>query len=152
MRRLAALPLLALALAGCTAADAAEPQTADEMVAQQLSEVQDWQSDWDDSGCAENQSWDQICGVQLLAASFVSSTASLAFDRTLYPALIDDLTDDERNAMLPAINAADEALQETRAWQHIDCQESPTVCLESGAATAEHLGELATELDALALP
>lgn len=34
MRRIAALPPLALALAGCTAVDIAEPQTADEMVAQ----------------------------------------------------------------------------------------------------------------------
>lgn len=42
MRRLAALPLLLLTLAGCTAADAAEPQTAGEMVAQELIEVQDW--------------------------------------------------------------------------------------------------------------
>lgn len=100
MRRLAALPPLLLTSAGCTAADAAEPQAADEMVAQQLAEVQDWQSDWDDSGCAGNQSWDQICGVQLLEASFVSSTASLAFDRSLYPTLNDDLTGDQLDALL----------------------------------------------------
>ena len=34
MRRIAALPPLAHALAGCTAVEVAKPQTADEMVAQ----------------------------------------------------------------------------------------------------------------------
>lgn len=151
MRRLAALPLLILTLAGCASANAAEPQTADEMVAAQLTEVQDWQENWIDSGCAEAESWDQICGVHLLEASFVASTASLSFDRTLYPALTDDLTADQRDAMLPAIKASDKALQETRLWQHIGCQESPAACLESGVRTADHMDHLATELDTLDL-
>ena len=51
--------------------------------------------------------------------------------------------------MLPAIKAADKAPQETRHWQHVNCQESPSACLEAGAAAARHLDNLATELDTL---
>ncbi|MEX5307578.1 hypothetical protein RF644_17675 [Kocuria sp. CPCC 205258] len=38
--------------------------------------------------------------MHLLEASFVASTASLSFDRTLYPTLNDDLTGDQRDALL----------------------------------------------------
>lgn len=57
MRRLAALPLLAVTLAGCSAADAAGtelgPQTPQQLVTLQLADVHEWQDDWQLLGCAE---------------------------------------------------------------------------------------------------
>lgn len=154
MRLLAALPLLALTLAGCSAAGAAEstvgPETPEELVALQLADVHEWQDDWQLLGCADATDWDQFCGSLVLESTFTAISVTKSFDRTVSPTVIDGLTDAQRDALIPSVEQADDVIESAQRWQHIDCQDSPAACAAAADETAKEMDALAallTELD-----
>lgn len=149
MRRLAALPLLALTITGCSAATASSvpgPETPEQLVTLQLADVHEWQDDWQLLGCADATEWEQFCGALVLESSFTAISVSKSFDRTLYPVVIDGLTDDQRDALIPAVTQAGDVMAAAQRWQHMNCEDSPVSCLAVAAETAKEMDSLSAEL------